>query len=102
MHELLQQKKMTWKELRDASRPGAWLADLVYTALRVEMGLIKRNAQVIPVANDFSKEFGCLVMPLPKHLSSNKIGNIMEYLVWFAFEEQKYEWIVAVCFRAAM
>ena len=40
--------KMTWKELRDASRPGAWLADLVCTALRVEMGLIKRNAPVIP------------------------------------------------------
>ena len=102
VYELLQQKKMTWKVLQDASRPGAWLADLVCTALRVEMGLIKRNAQVIPVANDFYKEFGCLVMPLPKHLSSNKIGNIMDYLVWFAFEEQKYEWIVAVCFRAAM
>ena len=97
-----QQTKMTWKELRDASRPGAWLADLVCTALCVEMGLIKRNAQFIAVGNDFYKEFGCSVMQLPNHFSDNNIGNIMEYLAWFAFEEQRYEWIVAVCFRAAM
>ncbi len=97
-----QQTKMTWKELRDASRPGAWLADLVCTALCVEMDLIERNGQFIAVGNDFYKEFGCSAMQLPNHFSDNSIGNIMEYLAWFAFEEQRYEWIVAVCFRAAM
>ena len=66
------------------------------------MGSIKRNAQFIAVGNDFYKEFGCSVMQLPNHFSDNNICNIMEYLAWLAFEEQRYEWIVAACFRAAM
>ena len=45
---------LTWsrcspEDMCEASRPGAWLADVVYTVMLVELGFARPNVKYIPV-----------------------------------------------------
>ncbi|MDA8584329.1 hypothetical protein N9L68_08830 [bacterium] len=39
-------------EMCEASRPGAWLGDVVYTVMLVELGFARPTVKYIPVGND--------------------------------------------------
>jgi len=85
------------KTLAKCSRPGAHLADFMFTLLAIERratspesdyvaiktGTYVNLADKLDIRNDY---FG----------SANNISNLMECLVWFAYEQKRYHFIMTV------
>ncbi len=88
------------KELCEASRPGAWLADFIYTLLLVEKKLAKPKVKFCVVLNStyvaVARELGLIH---DQYRSANNVGNVVEWLAWAAYEERKYAFLVSLLGR---
>ena len=90
-------RRCTPNEMCEVSRPGAWLADAVFTALCVEMGKLRWNAKYIAAGNDAYADLAAdLGIVGEQNNSNNNLGNVLEFLTWVALEERRVGWIVAV------
>ena len=90
-------RRYTAKEMCEASRPGAWLTDVVYTAMLVAQGSARFNVRFIPAPNDaYVRLADNLGVKGDMNNSPNNLGNVLEFLTWLAFEEKRFDWIAAV------
>ncbi|MDA8583731.1 hypothetical protein N9L68_05840 [bacterium] len=72
--------------MREASRLGAWLADVVYTVMLVELGFARHVVKYVAVGNDAYAE-----------LAANLgVKGDWSCSPGSAFEEMRFDWIVAV------
>jgi len=91
------------KQMCQMSRPGAWLGDVVFTDLLVVFGK-RANMQYAAVGNKFYTWLGGALGVTAlgtQNSSANNVGNVMEFLHWLAYEEDRCEWVVAICLLAA-
>ena len=83
--------------MREASRPGAWLADVVYTIMLVELGFARPAVKYVAVGNDaYAQLADNLGVEGDRNNSANNLGNMLEFLTCVAFEEMRLDWIVAL------
>ena len=89
-------------KLKVLSRPGAYLADLVYTVLLIERKKIRRNVKYVAIGNyAYTVLASQLEVRNECYSSENNTGNVMEALSWFAFEQHRFEFIISVVHHAA-
>ena len=88
--------------MRDISRLGAWLGDLVNTELCVRARTHGSRVKYVVVLNSSYKALGRkLGLDSGVTSSAKNLGNIFEHLMWLALEEDRCEWILGVlrCLR---
>ena len=83
--------------MRDISRLGAWLGDVVNTERCVRAHTHRSKVEFVVVFNSSYKMLGTsLGLDTGVNSSANNVGNIFEHLMWLALEEHRCEWILGV------
>lgn len=78
---------------KDVCRPGAWLADSLFTELSVRHGNHRASVEFVPVGNgDYRELARGLHLSSENYSSSNNVGNVMEHIMWVALEEGQCLW----------
>ena len=96
------QDVLTWRrcnsvEMREASRFGIWLADVVYTVMLVELNLARLDVEFVVVQKGTYAELAAeLCVKGDRNNASYNLGNVFEFLTWVTLEEIRFEWIVAL------
>lgn len=74
-------------EMCEASRPAAWLADVVYTVMLVGLGFARPTVKYIPVGNyAYVQLADNLGVEGDRNNSADNLGNMFEFITWVAFE----------------
>ena len=95
--ELIQWKLHSPKDLCDICRISSWLGDGVHTEVLIRNGILKRTIEFTAIGNDaYKRLWTALDLPNTENCSSNNCGNILEHMMWLAFESGRYNWILGV------
>ena len=90
------------RKLAVLCRPGAYLADFVFTLVAVERGHIKPTSAYAVIHNHVYVKLAVnLGIVNSTFCSENNVGNVLECLFWFAYEQCRYEFIISVVHHAA-
>ena len=88
-----------WNSRRFAAMAnmGAWVGDCIISELSVRAGKMRPNRKYRCTSNEAYVVLGNrLDVNTGVYGSRNNIGNVMEHLMWIAFEEDRYAFAVAV------
>ena len=100
--ELFKESDAPAKNVAVLSRPGAYLADFMFTLVSIERQNIIDKVKYSVICNGVYKEMATsLDIHHSVYSNANNVGNIMESLVWLAYEQQKYGFIISVVHHAA-
>ena len=78
-------------------RPGAYLADFIFTLVAIERGLVKATCSYVVIFNHvYVKLATNLGILNDTYKSENNTGNVMECLFWFAYEQKRYDFIITM------
>ena len=85
------------KELCNVCRIGSWLGDSVHTEILVRDFGARSNIEYQAIGNDvYARLSKALNITHAYFRSENNQGNILEQMMWLAFESGRYQWIVGV------
>ena len=100
--ELFKESDAPAKNVAVLSRPGAYLADFMFTLVSIERQNITDKFKNSVICNGVYKEMATsLDIHHSVYSNANNVGNIMESLFWLAYEQQKYGFIISVVHHAA-
>ena len=78
------------KSLAEFSRPGAYVADFMFTLLAIERGAILPKSHYVVIKNKTYVHIADkLGITNDYYNSANNTGNVMESLFWFAYEQKR-------------
>ena len=90
------------KDMILLSTPGGYLADFMFMLVSIERKKLKRTCTWATVFNCVYEELGrVLEIHHPVYCRANNIGNTMQVLMWLAYEQQKYTFIISIIHHAA-
>ena len=102
---------ITWEPLRDdyaslnmlrLSRPGRHLANVMFTILSVERQRLASNCKLHVICNKAYVHMAiALNMVHPCYCFSNNVSNTMQALLWLAYEQKKYGFIISMIHHVA-
>ena len=94
---LIQWKLHLPKALCNICRIGSWLGDTVHTEVLIMENPKRKNMEFKAIGNDaYKRLWTALDLPSTENCSSNNCGNILEHMMWLAFESGRYNWILGV------
>ena len=100
--ELFKESDAPAKNVAVFSRPGAYLADFMFTLVTIERQNVIDKCKYSVICNDVYKEMATsLDIQHSVYSNANNVGNVMESLFWLAYEQHKYGFIISVVHHAA-
>ena len=90
------------KKMAMLSTPGGYLASLMLSFVSIERKRSKPSCNMYGIYNDVYVQLATdLKIHYPVHVQRHHIGNAMESLLWYAYEQDRYEFIISVIHHAA-
>ena len=90
------------KDMQVLSTPGGYLADYMFMLVSIERMKLKSACRWATVSNSVYVYLASVMeIRHPAYCGANNVGNTMEALIWLAYEQKKYKFIISVIHHAA-